>query len=647
MNKAVNIDPRELAKGLLEKVRSEAHPYILYSENEVESLKDKVTRGVSKKAYERMLITSEEYMSRSGILTPTLHPGIGRFFQSRFTYLILTGIISGEEKYIDKALELAVTSAESGNMELFVGFNNALSVGDFAHAYALAYDALYHRMTEEQRQLLRRTMEALGEWIYTNSPKINTWGSAEPRRQAWNWNVITHGALGLVALTLGDHEDWLALSIERLLGYCRYAVDSTGAAMEGLHYVGFALNTLTPLANAIHRLTGVEIMDVYTDMHKLPYWSMNMTAPFGKEQAAIGQGSEIGNYSATFYIINRYRQEDALWGWLNTYGLLDHGFEKEFEGNGWSMPALILFEDQSLTPKKPTADKNPLIKSFAKGIVTARDTWNHSGSMATFTCGYGYAGCWNHPDDNSFTFYAKGESFVIDLGAGKKSSDEHNVVLVDGVGMDYAGGATMVIGNMEQNSVLEGGELYLRGDNKDSYRNLAQLDRSVRHLIYRGGDVPFVIAYDDAGKEGEHTYSVNFYTKHTNTVNVADDNKSAVIIGGNGGAVCHAFAYSPDGVRFEKTAAYNGIATSSVSKKHRQITLFIACEEDKLPKIDFASDNATVTVKLTFAGEDKALTFVFGENELISPAAVKTEDRAPIPSPVLQSIGQEAATEQK
>ena len=232
MNKTAKIDPRELAKSILDKVSATAHPYVLYSENEIDTLKDKVKRGVSKKAYERMLITSEAYMSRSGVLTPSLHPGIGRFFQSRFTYLILTGIISGEEKYIDKALELAVTSAESGNMELFVGFNNALSVGDFAHAYALAYDALYHRLTEEQRQLLRRTMEALGEWIYTNSPKINTWGSAEPRRQAWNWNVITHGALGLVALTLGGHEDWLALSIERLLGYCRYAVDSIAAPVE-------------------------------------------------------------------------------------------------------------------------------------------------------------------------------------------------------------------------------------------------------------------------------------------------------------------------------------------------------------------------------------------------------------------------------
>jgi hypothetical protein len=417
--------------------------------------------------------------------------------------------------------------------------------------------------------------------------------------------------------------------------------------MEGLHYIGFALNTLTPFANAVHRLTGVEIMDEYADMHKLPYWSMNMTAPFGKMQAAIGQGSEIGNYSATFYIINRYRQADALWGWLNTYGLLgDDGFATEFEGNGWSMPALILFEDQSLTPIKPTADTNPLIKTFAKGIVTARDTWDHSGSMATFTCGYGYAGCWNHPDDNSFTFFANGEAFVIDLGAGKKSSAEHNVVLSDGVGMDYEGGAAMVIGNMEQNSTLEGGELYIRGDNTASYRRLAGLDKCVRHFIYKGGKIPFAIAYDDVKKEGEHTYSVNFYTKHTNTVSVAEDSRSATITGENGG-VCHAFAYSPDGVRFDKTAAFNGITTSSVSNNHRQITLFIAAEKDNLPKIDFASDDATITVKLTFADEDKTLTYVFGENELISPAAVKTEERLPIPAPVLQSIGQEAGAVQK
>lgn len=628
-----------LAHELLSAARKIAHPYMLYSEQDIPTLRKKTEGGVSAKAFARMVSTANSYMSKSGILSPSLHPAIGRFFQSRFAYLCLTGAITGDEKYLSKAAAMAVEAVESGNLEMYVKFNNALSVGDFGHAYALAYDLLYDRFTEEQRAALRHTMEELGEWIYTNSPKLNTWGSEEPRRQAWNWNVITHGALGLIALSLGDHEDWLALSIERMLGYCRYAVDSTGAAMEGLHYVGFALNTLTPLDLAINRLVGVELMDSFPAMQALPYWSMNMTAPFGGEQAAIGQGSFIGNYSATFYIINRYKQADALWGWLNTNGLFDGGeFSAEYEGNGWSIPALILFEDQTIIPTKP--DENyPLVQSYAKGIVTARDSWENCASMATFNCGYGYAGCWNHPDDTTFTFYAKGEAFVIDLGANKKTSQEHNVILVDGEGMDYIAGATMVIGKTEQSSTLDGGELYLRGNNTDSYTKIAKLESSVRHFVYCGGETPFIIACDFAEKAGEHTYSVNFYTKADNTVELSEDGKYAKIIGERQGEVCYMIPYSPNGVSLEKTPTFNGISTSSVASSHRQATVFIAPGKSA-PKVDFSSCDSSITVSVAL--ENTTKTYTFTKDGIISPKAICTREELSVPTHVLDSIAKEA-----
>ena len=228
-----NISPAALAKELLSRVSNKAHPYVLYSKEDIPALRQKSQSGISKKAFAQMQKTADKYLSKSGVLTPSLHPAIGRYFQSRFAYLILTGVISGEDKYLDKATDIAVEAVESGNMDMYFKFNNALSVGDFGHAYALAYDMLYDRFSDSQRAAMKETMEQLGEWIYTNSPIIDTWGSKQPRRMAWNWNVIAHGALGLIALSLGDHEDWLTLAIERMQGYCRYAVDATGAAMEG------------------------------------------------------------------------------------------------------------------------------------------------------------------------------------------------------------------------------------------------------------------------------------------------------------------------------------------------------------------------------------------------------------------------------
>lgn len=631
--------PATLSKELLSVVSNKAHPYILYSAEDIPVLREKINGGISQKAFSRMKLTADKYLSKSGVLTPSLHPAIGRFFQSRFTYLALVGVITGDEKYLDKAATLAVEAIESGNIEMYVKFNNALSVGDFAHSYALAYDLLYDRLTESQRAAMIETMEQLGEWIYTNSPLIDTWGSKQPRRMAWNWNVITHGALGLMALSMGNHEEWLTLAIERMQGYCRFAVDSTGAAMEGLHYVGFALNTLTPFDHALYRHTGISLMDDYPAMQSLPYWSMNMTTPAGGEQAAIGQGSFIGNHSATYYIINRYKQKDALWGWLHTNNLFEGDFNEEYEGNGWSVPAILLFEDQSLTPEKPDGDY-PLTKTFAKGIVTARDGWKKDGSMATFNCGYGYAGCWNHPDDNTFTFFAKGESFLIDLGANKKTSQEHNVLLVDGAGFDYIAGATMIIGKTEQNSTLEGGELYIRGNNTDSYAKIAQLDSSVRHFVYSGGKTPFVIACDFAKKSGEHSYSVNFYTRAENTVDISEN--GAIITGHRQGNACRVFAFSPNGVSYAKTPTFNGITTSATAADaFMQATLFIAADTEDLPKVDFATEGNSITVTLSFADGIKKYTFT--PTSLEYPKAVSTREALPIPAEVLASIGQEAA----
>lgn len=635
------INPHDLAKQLLTAVKEKAHPYMVYSKEEIPALRKKTESGLSKKALARMIETANSYLTRSGKLYLGLHPAIGRMFQSRIAYLTLVGELTGEEKYLDHAVSMVAEAVDTATLDMYPRFNGALSAGDFAHAYALAYDFLYDRMTEEQRVKLREAMEGIGEWIFTNSKVINTWGSEEPRRQAWNWNVITHGAMGLLALSLGNHEDWLTLAIERMLGYCRYAVDSTGAGMEGLHYIGFALNTLTPFDLAVNRLTGLEMMDSFPAMQAFPYWSMNMTAPAGGEHVAIGQGSDIGNYSTPYYVINRYGQKDALWGWLNTYNLLDEDgeFGTEYEGNGWSLPAIILFEDQSLIPEMPTPETNSLIKTYAKGIVTARDTWDRNGSLATFTCGYGYAGCWNHPDDNSFTFYAKGESFVIDLGAGRKSSKEHNVISVDGVGMDFEGGATMVIGIMEQNSILEGGELYLRGNNTSSYTNLAGLEKSIRHLIYCGGKTPFVIACDLAIKGGEHTYETNFYTKAKNTAELSEDGKIGIITGGNGGATCCMIPYSPNGITLANTASNVGFTTSSTGNMHKQATVFMAESKENLPDIRFSSDENGIKVEFTLDGIAKSYEFTI--DGLKAPKAISTEEPLPVPESVLQSIGQE------
>lgn len=636
-----SVNTEELAKQVIDAVSGMEHPYMMYSKEEIPALKKKIESGMSERAFKKMKATANSFL---GIGLPGHIDVGGRMMQHYVAVLGITGMLTGENRYTDKAIDLVMKCIEADYD--CIPKDNAVSAdlqgyglgaADYAHMYALAYDLLYERMTDEQRVTLRATVERFGKWIYEMSP-ISPWGENNENRMAWNWSAVTHGALGMCAMALGDKPEWLQLALDRTLGYYRYAVDSTGAAMEGLHYIGHGLNTLTPFDHAVYRLTEFELMDSCPGIQQLPYWSMYMTLPTGGGQVAIGQGNIIDAYSTTYYIINRYKQSDALWGWENTYNLSDNtGFREEAPRNGWSMPAIILFEDQSLKPVEPTSENNPLIKTFEKGVVIARDSWEKDASMATFTCGYGYQGCWNHPDDNSFTFYAKGESFVIDLGAGHLNSSDHNVVLADGQGMDYVGGSTMREGKMKINQILENGALYLCGNNQSSYLNLG-FSVSIRQFVYSGGDTPYVIIFDYAKKYGTVTYSTNFYTKSGNIVKIAEDGSYATIEGGANHELCYVFAYTPEGVTFSKRTfniTMPGVNTSSTSDCHTQATVFITANSDgSAPKVEITSEGRITKVTITRIenGETVTDTYEFENNKIASPSVATTEKPTEAPT---------------
>lgn len=609
----------------IEAASEKQHPYLMYESDEVSSLQEKIESGNSKKAFEVIVDTVSSCMGRAFDVTENANGVIGRQLQYCVMYLSTFAMLTEEESYADKAVEQVISCVNQGNVDIYLAINDALCIGDFGYAYALAYDTLYNYMTEDERALVKAEMEEIGTWLYENSTVINTWGSQEEHRKAWNWNAVTHGALGMISLSLGEHPEWLTLAIERAKGYYRYSVDSTGAGMEGLHYLGYALNTLAPMDYAIYRLSGIELMDNYPAFQLMTYWSMlYMTTPQGKTQVAINQGDSLGNYSGPFYVINRYGQSDALWGWEHTYGLDENGkFSVEYHGNGWSAPAIIFFEDQSLTPTAPTEEKNPLIYNYDKGLVIARDSWENDASMLTFTCGRGYPGCWNHPDDNSFTFHARGESFIVDLGANYKESNEHNVVLIDGNGMDYSGGPTMKEGVLEENTVLDNGNLYLRGNNLSSYKKQS-LKASIRQIVYGGGDIPFVLVYDYMRKDNtEHTYNVNFFTPSSSTVLASPDGDFAKIIGNGTGETCYVIPYSPDGttVSFSAVGAAPCLKTETVSTYLRQATLFIMAEEDEeMPTVEWSGEgkNMTVSITRTVNGQKETETYTLGLENLIS-----------------------------
>ncbi len=616
--KALSIpSSEEIATGALNAISQKSHPYILYENSEISQLKNKIKSGYSQKAFAYVETTAKSYLKNASL---DMSKGIvGRQLQSFVAYLNTYSILTGDNQYKAKAIELVMSTVGSG-VDSYYATNGALCVADFGYAYALAYDWLYDDMTTKQRNDLKAELIAIGEWIYNkslNPSGADVWGDETgdvnnfKRRSAWNWNAVTHGALGMISLSLGEgsYSTWLTRAIDRVKSYYTYSVDSQGAAFEGLHYIGYALNTLSVLDDTLYNLTGIELLDYFSHFYNLTNWSMRMTAPYGNEQASIGQGGKLDNYATTFYLINRKQQRLELWGWERTYNLHNGGgFTSDYQGNGFNAPNIIFFEDQSLTPQAPT-DSEPLVTSYDKGIVLARDGWEENDSLMSFHSGWGYQGCWNHPDNNTFTFFAKGESYVIDLGANYKTSAEHNVVQVDGTGFYYVA-PDMVVGEITKNKTLQNGALYLKGDNSDSYKEDV-LTESTRQMIYKGGDTPYVVAFDYVyAGTSSHTFTTSFFTDLASTVTIVNSGK-AKIVGGNNGGVGYAYAYSPNGasLTINKTDKTQAIVSSNTAVTHTQATLFTTqMENGQEPTVTWSTVNGNVQLKIKYLNNNAEIT---------------------------------------
>ena len=230
-----------LSQSALGVISEKAHPYILYESSEIAELREKIKNGYSAKAFKYVEKTAKNYMKASISVyynsdSDKSTPVIGRLLQSYVAYLNTYSILTGDEQYARKAVELVIRAAEQGNTDIYYGINDGLCVSDFGYAYAIAYDWLYSYLNDYQKVLLKNEMEEIGAWIYyysLNPSGTEVWGDESPenliQRKAWNWNAVTHGALGMISVSLAKdtaHSDWLTRSIERMKGYYSYSIDS-------------------------------------------------------------------------------------------------------------------------------------------------------------------------------------------------------------------------------------------------------------------------------------------------------------------------------------------------------------------------------------------------------------------------------------
>ena len=518
---------RFLGNGTLT-VTEPVHPRLFFSSSDISSIQQKVQSGWLQNAFAVMHTNADVYMDVSVDPYPISGASngsatAGRAINERVNTLALTGMILNDSSYINKAIAICMAAIAQTDVDDFDAYNGHLAIGDALHAYAVAYDWLYNDMTVEQRTALYNEIMEFRDWIYEYSTSGEYYGRYEPTPLSCNHNSVIHGALGLAALaTSGNNSDFLTRAALFIDGYFQYARDTTGYNYEGIGYYGYGSLGAVPFAVAYDRAGYLDLIDEEPKNYLIPEWLLRFTQPWGSSVVALNDSPErMGISSGMMQMISQNQDNVGLWAWQKMYGADGDGTYSGpvngYIGDGCTIPYVILFADASLQSMSPVDAELPLGMFFARGSGSFRSSWEDDAALATFTCGFDQHRGHNHRDENSFTFSAFNEYFVIDPGYVPWETRSHNSILVNGVGQDREETEYDTYGEIIASTNFSSA-WYMKGDATDAYRDFLDLDHAYREFLFVKAPQPYIIISDDITSGSTNEFSWLLHTKKENMI---------------------------------------------------------------------------------------------------------------------------------
>ena len=607
-------DPDTLAADYLRAVSGQ-HPNMLYTEEELPALREKLGSGVSAMSYSAMKTLAAKYFSLSAAPYRYVGSGIsGRALQLHVATLTFCGEMMHDsvgQKYIDHAVKILVSAAEVGSLAVYKQENDALCIGDFGCAYAIGYDWLYDYMTESQRKTVYDEMTEIGQWLYTASTTgkmpetgaIAYWAEDSAHRSAWNWNTVAHTALGMISMATGEHPEWLARSVVRLEAYLEHAKNADGLPYEGLSYTGYGMRMLVIMDASFAAHTGVSLIDAYPDVQNFTDYLMWATLPGGKEALTINQSNDFGNISVPFYLASRYGQQEGLWAILRAYGLEKGKIDTlttVWAGNGFDLPQLVVFENKELQSQKPAAGG---MKIFGTEEVLMRSGFGDAGdSLVSLRIRAGHPSIWHHMDCGSVTFHALGQSFIVDLGVGSKEANQHNGLLINGKGTGDATKAKL----LSAEEIADG--VYLASVDLAPAYTTIRPKSCVRTLLFADGETPYIFVFDQAGSGGRAmTGTSNWYAAEDAVVKETD---KGTYIKGSGKSACYVYAFAPgDAAETAYVDKLHAIRVTQADAAEIAAGILFATTEDaaKAPEVTCAyGEDGSMEITVIRRGTDGA-----------------------------------------
>ena len=327
------------------------HPRLLFSAADVPAIRERSQLPVLQGAAKRVVARADRHLAAAPIVPSVTKRGepdppgeqkglaSARALQGRVLTHAMAFTLTRDRKYRDAAV--AELRRAIDDWRIWVDTAHAppfdLMTGELCLTFGLAYDWLYHDLTEEERRELRTGVERRGLQPYLDAvtrPKPPPFFSARH-----NWNPVCNGGAAVLALALEGESPLssrvLALSVPAMDPYWNHMAED-GGWDEGTGYWTYGHRYAFIAANALRRagkpggaerfaLPGARATGYFPIVFNP---GTTLTAGFGDSNSRV-------NDPLLYLLAREYKNPDFVW-------FQDRARVPPIDRDGWPEEALTL-----------------------------------------------------------------------------------------------------------------------------------------------------------------------------------------------------------------------------------------------------------------------------------------------------------------
>ncbi len=514
---------------------AEQHPVLLYTEEDIPVLKDRITR-------EPYLSWWIAVRTRADIGLSANFTGQSEAVKSSFAKpLAFAYVMTGNLSYAEKAKEALEAIDPNGDWGA-EEHSWAKPLALYSEAYDMLKGTGYLDDSPDSDLRIRQALTAKA--VEIDRLNVSPPFGLPPN----NWQIRIFSALGLCALALADNplaQGWLDKAEQRMsaiLENTQIVSSTEGGFAEGPYYHNYSAEIYFPYMLAYQRVMGIDLL---TDIEALHRWSLAIRLPDGKRPNFDDSSLSFFPFSA-FFGLDYPNAGIYHWDW-------------ESSGRPSSdYVDMICNYDDSINPELPTW--KPTVFLPEAGNALFRSDWSPEAVYMLLLGEHGKARAngigHEHPDATSFIIYAYGQMLALDSGYIKweqhslvNKAKNHNLILVDGEGPPVVEIFGVTLG--------AGVDAYLK-----DYYDTESLDFCADSTVYWGvefirnvwfvDDKYFIIADRVHSNSGSHTYT---WLLHGNGGGSSGGQFSLTPTGGiwsKGNAELLAYLAAPQGVEISE-----------------------------------------------------------------------------------------------